>query len=130
MLHSAGLSGKLNQSSALLQEPSSIQKIAEIDQHIGVAMSGLTADAKTLIDRARVETQVLVRCSLRCPAFYLSFNTNLLCTSCLDLPSKLCSFSNIDSAMMSQCQLSHAPKLLVMWRCPLARMMSKKRVAW
>lgn len=43
-----------------LQEPSSIQKIAEIDQHIGVAMSGLTADAKTLIDRARVETQVLV----------------------------------------------------------------------
>ena len=40
------------------QEPSSIQKIAEIDQHIGVAMSGLTADAKTLIDRARVETQV------------------------------------------------------------------------
>ena len=46
--------------SASLQEPSSIQKIAEIDQHIGVAMSGLTADAKTLIDRARVETQVLV----------------------------------------------------------------------
>ncbi|KAL3132537.1 Proteasome subunit alpha type-5-A [Trebouxia sp. C0010 RCD-2024] len=40
-----------------LLEPSSIQKIAEIDQHIGVAMSGLTADAKTLIDRARVETQ-------------------------------------------------------------------------
>ena len=40
------------------KEPSSIQKIAEIDQHIGVAMSGLTADAKTLIDRARVETQV------------------------------------------------------------------------
>ncbi len=44
--------------SGLSQEPSSIQKIAEIDQHIGVAMSGLTADAKTLIDRARVETQV------------------------------------------------------------------------
>ena len=42
------------------QEPSSIQKIAEIDTHIGVAMSGLTADAKTLIDRARVETQVYV----------------------------------------------------------------------
>ena len=46
----------------LLQEPSSIQKIAEIDQHIGVAMSGLTADAKTLIDRARVETQVAQNC--------------------------------------------------------------------
>ena len=46
------------ESTHLVQEPSSIQKIAEIDQHIGVAMSGLTADAKTLIDRARVETQV------------------------------------------------------------------------
>lgn len=52
---------------ALLQEPSSIQKIAEIDQHIGVAMSGLTADAKTLIDRARVETQVSVRMCIALP---------------------------------------------------------------
>ena len=32
------------------QEPSSIEKVAEIDEHIGVAMSGLTADARTLID--------------------------------------------------------------------------------
>lgn len=40
------------------QEPSSIQKVAEIDEHIGCAMSGLTADAKTLIDHARAETQV------------------------------------------------------------------------
>ena len=42
----------------LSQEPSSIEKIAEIDTHIGVAMSGLTADARTLIEHARVETQV------------------------------------------------------------------------
>ncbi len=41
-----------------LQEPSSIEKIAEVDTHIGVAMSGLTADARTLIEHARVETQV------------------------------------------------------------------------
>lgn len=52
------LVGLLDVLSGPLQEPSSIQKIAEIDEHIGVAMSGLTADAKTLIDRARVETQV------------------------------------------------------------------------
>lgn len=39
------------------QEPSSIQKVAEVDAHIGVAMSGLTADAKTLIDHGRVEAQ-------------------------------------------------------------------------
>ena len=40
------------------QEPSSIEKIAEVDTHVGVAMSGLTADARTLIEHARVETQV------------------------------------------------------------------------
>ncbi|KAK9820541.1 hypothetical protein WJX72_011438 [[Myrmecia] bisecta] len=40
-----------------LLEPSSIEKVAEIDEHIGCAMSGLTADARTLIDHARVETQ-------------------------------------------------------------------------
>jgi Proteasome subunit len=35
----------------------SIEKIMEIDTHIAVAMSGLTADANTLIDHARVESQ-------------------------------------------------------------------------
>lgn len=37
--------------------PSSIEKVAEIDSHIGAAMSGLTPDARTLIEHARVETQ-------------------------------------------------------------------------
>eukprot|EP00178_Gracilaria_changii_P000208 TRINITY_DN1021_c0_g1_i10.p1 TRINITY_DN1021_c0_g1~~TRINITY_DN1021_c0_g1_i10.p1 ORF type:complete len:243 (+),score=36.40 TRINITY_DN1021_c0_g1_i10:3429-4157(+) len=37
--------------------PTSVEKIMEIDRHIGCAMSGLTADARTLIDHARVETQ-------------------------------------------------------------------------
>jgi len=40
-----------------LMEPSTIEKIAEVDRHIGVACSGLTADSKTLIDRARLECQ-------------------------------------------------------------------------
>jgi len=40
-----------------LVEPSSIEKILEIDSHLGCAMSGLTADARTLIDHARVEAQ-------------------------------------------------------------------------
>ena len=40
-----------------MQEPSSIEKVAEVDEHCGVAMSGLTADARTLIDHGRVETQ-------------------------------------------------------------------------
>lgn len=41
-----------------LLEPSSIEKIMELDSHIGCAMSGLTADARTMIDHARIETQV------------------------------------------------------------------------
>lgn len=43
----------------ILQEPSSVEKIMEIDEHIGCAMSGLIADARTLVEHARVETQVL-----------------------------------------------------------------------
>jgi len=40
-----------------LLESNSVEKIMEIDSHIGAAMSGLTADARTLIDYARVEAQ-------------------------------------------------------------------------
>lgn len=40
-----------------LLEPSSVEKIMEIDAHIGCAMSGLIADARTLVEHARVETQ-------------------------------------------------------------------------
>lgn len=41
-----------------LLEATSIEKIAEIDQHLGCAMSGLTADARTMIEHARVTSQV------------------------------------------------------------------------
>lgn len=37
--------------------PSSIHKVMEIDSHIGCAMSGLSADARTLVHHARVEAQ-------------------------------------------------------------------------
>jgi 20S proteasome subunit alpha 5 len=40
-----------------LLEPSSIEKIYEIDRHIGCAVSGLTPDARTIIEHARVEGQ-------------------------------------------------------------------------
>jgi 20S proteasome subunit alpha 5 len=36
---------------------SSIEKIVEIDSHIGCAMSGLQADARSMIEHARVESQ-------------------------------------------------------------------------
>ena len=41
-----------------LQVPKSNEKVAEIDEHIGCAMSGLTADARTLVDHGRNATQV------------------------------------------------------------------------
>lgn len=40
-----------------LLESSSVKKILKLDQHIGCAMSGLAADARTLVDHARVATQ-------------------------------------------------------------------------
>lgn len=40
-----------------LLDPASVEKIAEVDTHIGAAMSGLVADARTLVDHARVEAQ-------------------------------------------------------------------------
>jgi 20S proteasome subunit alpha 5 len=40
-----------------LIEPSSIEKLFEIDSHIGCAMSGILADARTLVDHARNEAQ-------------------------------------------------------------------------
>ncbi|MFP4005450.1 MAG: archaeal proteasome endopeptidase complex subunit alpha [Candidatus Hadarchaeia archaeon] len=41
-----------------LVEDGSVEKIFKIDGHIGAAASGLIADARVLIDRARVEAQV------------------------------------------------------------------------
>ncbi|MHA1269569.1 MAG: archaeal proteasome endopeptidase complex subunit alpha [Candidatus Helarchaeota archaeon] len=41
-----------------LQRPESIEKIFDIDSHIGAAIAGLTADARVLIDYARVQTQI------------------------------------------------------------------------
>eukprot|EP01027_Heterolobosea_sp_BB2_P007421 GEZU01011049.1.p1 GENE.GEZU01011049.1~~GEZU01011049.1.p1 ORF type:complete len:245 (-),score=67.31 GEZU01011049.1:120-854(-) len=40
-----------------LLEPTSVEKVMEVDSHIGCAMSGLTADARTMIEHARIETQ-------------------------------------------------------------------------
>ncbi|KAK4087480.1 hypothetical protein Purlil1_8070 [Purpureocillium lilacinum] len=40
-----------------LLETSSVEKIVEIDRHIGCAMSGLQADARSMVEHARVECQ-------------------------------------------------------------------------
>ena len=44
--------------SSHLIEPGSIEKIFAIDHHIGCATSGLVADARALIDRARLDAQI------------------------------------------------------------------------
>jgi proteasome alpha subunit len=44
--------------SSRLIEPQSIDKIFQIDDHVGCATSGLVADARVLVDRARIEAQV------------------------------------------------------------------------
>ncbi|KAK9454495.1 nucleophile aminohydrolase [Dipodascopsis uninucleata] len=49
--------GVEKRATSVLLESSSIEKIVEIDRHVGAAMSGLTADARTMIDHARVECQ-------------------------------------------------------------------------
>jgi len=41
-----------------LMEPKSIEKIFQIDEHVGCATSGLVADARVLVDQARVTAQV------------------------------------------------------------------------
>ena len=41
-----------------LQEPESVEKMFMIDSHAGAAIAGLTADARVLIDHARVQAQI------------------------------------------------------------------------
>ena len=41
-----------------LVEATSIEKIFKIDEHIGAATSGLVADARALVERARLEAQI------------------------------------------------------------------------
>ncbi|MFX1409921.1 MAG: archaeal proteasome endopeptidase complex subunit alpha, partial [Promethearchaeota archaeon] len=45
-------------SSELQEQSLGSEKIFKIDDHIGVAIAGLTADARVLIDRARVQAQI------------------------------------------------------------------------
>ncbi|XP_026472350.1 proteasome subunit alpha type-5 [Ctenocephalides felis] len=59
--------------------PSSIEKIVEIDSHIGCVFSGLVADSRMLIDRARLE----------CQNHWFVYNERMTVESCAQAVSNL-----------------------------------------
>ncbi|KAG5882826.1 hypothetical protein JTB14_033197 [Gonioctena quinquepunctata] len=60
-------------------EPTTIEKIVEVDKHIGCAVSGLMADSRTIVDRARVE----------CQNHWFVYNENMSVESCAQGVSNL-----------------------------------------
>lgn len=62
-----------------LMEPTTIEKIVEVDKHIGCAVSGLMADSRTMIDRARVEAQ----------NHWFTYNEQMTVESCAQAVSNL-----------------------------------------
>merc|ERR1712039_858995 len=79
--------GAVEKRGEALKIPSSIEKILEIDEHMGCAMSGLTSDARTLVDHARVEAQ----------AHWFTYNERMPVESCVNSVADLAlDFSDSD----------------------------------
>lgn len=73
--------------------PTATDKIVEIDSHVGCACSGLIADSKTLIDRARVEAQVCISMMIIFDLLHTEFK-NRIFERCFFDESSLITFIN------------------------------------